>query len=286
MELIMSVLGNKDLGQNNFFQAVGVISGDVQFESTSASIKIGNNKYKLCFSKVGMFQQLKKAAKSNNIKRLVVYPILTHFPGQTAHKISFDVIGFRGSKENSNTTDLDKRLDDLEFKICGIWQYIPVCKTPCISVFRNFTDNLVATLGKCTAIEKALLTKTNHVPVNVYGSNLSFLPKAYRFIKPREGEKQNVYSPFFVSTKVRFDPQNDGFTFVELLCPPSTKSPKYIKLQKEEKAAAAKARLEKKRETSTDTAKTDVVFAPPIKPRKKAYTSPQKPILKKHLNVC
>jgi hypothetical protein len=290
VELFMSVsVSDKDLGQSNFFQVVGVISGEIQIEKNDASIKIANNIYKLCFRRNGVFQQLKKELEESEdcVKRLIVYPIFTHFPGKDKHKINFDVIGFNGAKKENNKNDLHEKLNNLEFKICGIWQYIPVCRSACISVFRNETEKLVAELKKSSPLEKAKIIKANHVPVNSYSRSL---PKAYRFIKPVEGENANAYNPVFVSIKAEFDLSTDEFNFVELLCNPSNKSPRYLKLTKEEKIAAAKARLNRVREASVKVS-VATKSTPPIKLKSKNVSpvaTPQKPILKKTMSfkIC
>lgn len=288
----MSVLVvNNDLGQSNFFQAVGVISGQIEINESGSFIKIGNKSYKLCFKKGGIFQQLKKEIEESKdcVIRLIVYPIFTHFPGRDKHKINFDVIGFNGSKkQNNKKNDLDEKLNSLEFKISGIWQYIPVCKSPCISVFRNETEELISALKKCDPVKKAMLVKANHVPINFYGRNL---PKAFRFVKPVEGENKNAgYNPIFISIKAKFDPTTDEFNFLELLCDPSTKSPRYLKLQKEEKVAAAKARMNKNVSPTAPPNNPSIVNSP-IKLKNKNVSptaTPQKPILKKIISfkVC
>jgi hypothetical protein len=280
------MLSENDLGQNNFFQVVGVISGEVQINKIeSTKIKIGNNSYKLCFKKMGIFQQLKKELEKSKdfVKTLIVYPVFTHFPGREKHKINFNVVGFDGSNKVINkNNDIYQKLNSLEFKISGIWQYIPVCKSPCLSVFRNETDELIVELKKSDPVKKAMLVKANHVPINFYVG----LPKAFRFVKPVEGENKK-YDPLFISVKAKFDPSTNEFNFVKLLCDPSTKTPRYLKLQKEEKVAAAKARMNKNRETAITPNSRSVVTSP-IKLNSKNVSptaTPQKPILKKIISI-
>lgn len=280
----MSVLLNKnDLGQNNFFQVVGIISGEIQIDKVESFIKIGNNNYKLCFKKKGIFQQLKKDLENSKdfVRTLIVYPIYTHFPGREKLNVNFSVIGFNGSKKaEDKNNDIHKKLNSLEFKISGIWQYIPVCKSPCLSVFRNETEELIAEIKKCDPAKKAMLVKANHVPINFYTG----LTKAFRFVKPVEGENKK-YNPLFVSIKAKFDPSTNEFNFVELLCEPDTKIPRYLKLNKEEKVAAARARASKIRETPTVTKLNSALGATPSIKLKSKNVSPaattQKPILKK-----
>ena len=266
MEFFM--LSENDLGQSNFFQVVGVISGEVQI--IESSIRIGKQSYKLCFRKKGIFQQLKKEIENtkNLVRKLIVYPVFTHFPGREKHKINFDVIGFDGCSNKVINNDIYQKLNSFEFKISGIWQYIPVCKSPCLSVFRNETEKLIAELKKCDTVKKAMLVKANHVPINFYDG----LPKALRFVKPVEGENQK-YKPLFISIKAKFDPSTNEFNFVNLLCDPDTKIPRYLKLQKEEKVAAAKARMNKNHETAITTKPNST---PQVKLNKNAAT-PQKP---------
>ncbi len=43
------------------------------------------------------------------------------------------------TKNNSSLT-IDQELQDFEFKLSGLWQFIPVCQSPCITVQKNFSE--------------------------------------------------------------------------------------------------------------------------------------------------
>ena len=126
-----------------FFRAVGIIRGEVKFnddEKNSITVTISNKEYGLECKKrhSDALSGLKKeiASTGQTTQRLIVYPKVMHFPRkEMPHKIWFQLIGFdQGRYETGISTDLA----DNEFKLCGLWQFIPVCRPPCISIFLNF----------------------------------------------------------------------------------------------------------------------------------------------------
>jgi hypothetical protein len=135
------------------FTAVGIISGAVEFvkDARSATITLGDNKYPLFYilnNKGSVaFDALRKQIvnSGNNNYRLIVYPKIIHFPGRDKpHQIGFQLIAF----DSGNNEGMYGELKDLQFKLSGIWQFIPVCQTPCISIFRNFTEQRLEYIKK------------------------------------------------------------------------------------------------------------------------------------------
>lgn len=247
---VMSNSFFSELGKTDIFQAVGVVVGEVFFQESFVFVKIDKRDYRVKYKNIAVIRQLKKnVEKFGQGQKLVVYPIFTHFPGSKDWEMSFDLIGFRSlrsitNKNAKNAEDIDNKLNQNEFKISGIWQYIPVCRTPCISVFRNSSPELNQKVAKLNPIEKSIVTKANHIPI--YCSRYDIPVEPYRYIKPRENEKKQEYKPFFVSIKAKFNPETGVFNFVELLSETTNKIPHYFKLSKEDKMIALRARLEKK----------------------------------------
>ena len=226
------------------FQAVGIIKGEVKFhddEKKSISVTIDNKEYGIECSKrnydarTGLKKEIEKTGKTT--QRLIVYPKVTHFPKkEQPHRLWFQLIGFEvGNYENSISVDLA----DNEFKICGLWQFIPVCRQPCISIFLNFKQERLDYLKKSDdPTKQAKFMKATHIPVLWQDSPV----RPFRF-NPR-GEKDQGH-PYFVQIKAAFLPHRDAFGFVEQLGEPIEQPPKFMKLPKLGKAQGKKKSSDK-----------------------------------------
>ncbi len=122
------------------FQAVGIIRGEVNFSDDSpTTVTINQKQYRLNYPRnplalSGLKQEIEKTGE--HTQRLIVYPKVTHFPKRDQpHQISFQLVGFDLGRDS---TGISNELEDNQFKLAGLWQFIPVCRPPCISVFRNF----------------------------------------------------------------------------------------------------------------------------------------------------
>jgi hypothetical protein len=244
------------------FQAVGVIVGEVNFtEDGKNTVTIGRSQYQLFYipQKRKVFEALHKEIENtgNHTQRLVVYPKVIHFPRKDQlHQIAFQLVGFdRGREEEKQTVSAE--LSDLEFKFSGLWQFIPVCPTPCISVFRNFTRERLEYIKQAEPAKKVRFMKASHLPI--FWKDAPVRP--FRF-NPKADYDQGY--PQFVSLKAKFLPQRNVFGFVELLTPPQETAPKFLKASKKDKATALQA------------SKVD---------RKPPSKSIEKPILKKTQHV-
>ncbi len=218
---------------NVIFQAVGIITGKVSFlEENRATVTIGQKEYQLLYipSKLRAFEGLKKeiAATSKDEQRLIVYPKITHFPRrEQVHQISFQLVGFDSGKGKG----VSDELQDLEFKFSGLWQFIPVCATPCISVFRNFTFQRLEYIKQAELAKKIKFMKASHIPLLWRDSPV----RPFRF-NPKAGKDQG--HPVFIQVKAKFLPQRDVFGFVEEIAPHQETAPKFLKASKKDKALA------------------------------------------------
>ncbi len=127
--------------QEVFFQAVGIIKGDITLDGDKTFVTIGEKSYGLYYASTHKmaYEALKKEISNTGItqQKLIVYPRITHYPGgKQPYRLEFQLAGFVGHLASGE--GLSSILDDLEFKISGLWQFIPVCRVPCISVFKNF----------------------------------------------------------------------------------------------------------------------------------------------------
>ncbi len=127
------------------FQAVGIIKGDITIDGDKTFVTIGGKLYALYYASTHKraYEALKKEMESTGItqQKLIVYPRITHYPGgKQPYRLGFQLAGFVGHEASGD--GLQSVLEDLEFKISGLWQFIPVCRVPCISVFKNFNRPL------------------------------------------------------------------------------------------------------------------------------------------------
>jgi hypothetical protein len=227
---------------SSLFQAVGIISGTIRFnEYGKTLITLGDKEYPLYYvpskNKRKAYEGLLKemANTGNYNQRLIVYPRITHYPKkEQMHQVGFQVVGFDKGCLNEG---IAAELEDFQFKLCGLWQFIPVCQTPCITVLRNFTPERLDYIKReeTSTLSKVKFMKASHVPVLWRDAPV----RPFRF-NPKTPKEQQGHS-CFVEIKVRFLPSRDVFGFDSLLAPPADKPPRFFKARKEDKAEAIKA---------------------------------------------
>lgn len=257
----------EDLGA--IFQAVGVITGEVEIgEDGKNTITISNNKYPLFYitQKFRVFEALKKEIETTGkrTQRLVVYPKAIHFPRkEQPHQIAFQLVGFDTGRFAETVSG---ELDDMEFKFSGLWQFIPVCPTPCISVFRNFSRSRLDYIKQADPVKKVRFMKASHLPLLWKDAPL----RPFRF-NPKVS-KQEQGQPSFVTLKAKFLPGRDVFGFVALLAPPQETPPRFLKASKQDKATVQQ-----------QSKKNNKPFTPrPVKSEnQETHNQQPKPILKK-----
>ncbi len=221
------------------FSAVGIIVGEINLEeSGNYSISLGNKTYPLFYARKNYtaFTGLKKeiATTGNKTQRLIVYPKFTHFPRRDqAPRVGFQLVGFDKGREPNGVAN---ELKELEFKLCGLWQFIPVCRQPCISIFRNFSSDRLDYIKQAEAQSKVNFMKASHLPLLWRDSPVP----PFRF-NPKAGKEQQGKT-FFVQIKAVFLPHRDCFGFVEQLAEPMEKPPKFLKASKKDKAAVQQSK--------------------------------------------
>ncbi|GAX45756.1 hypothetical protein NIES4075_67770 [Tolypothrix sp. NIES-4075] len=248
------------------FQAVGIIRGDVKLASERgkpSTLSIQGKDYALLYiPTLQGFKALEALTKqvdtTGNNQRLIVYPKLTHFPGRDKqHEIAFQLVGFdRGLQSEGVTADLA----DFEFKLCGLWQFIPVCPTPCISVFKNFTDDRLEFVKQSEVYKRVKFMKGSHIPLIWKDA----LVKPFRFNPKIEKEQQG--KPVFVAIKAKFLPNKNVFGFDSLLSLPVEEAPKFFKASKKMKAEALQESKNFKKAKATEKVESDFKSVP--KPKK------------------
>ena len=218
---------------DNFFQAIGVIRGEVikeieeEKEKFYVSMKTPHEtkKYRLFYSPHHRktLSALKLEIKNHgNLLRLIVYPKILHLPGKDKpHQVRFQLVGF-----NDGSNDGVAELDDFEFKLAGKWQFIAVCKTPVISVHRNLTEKTLEYYKTLSQDSRKLFAGALHLPLLWEDAPV----EPFRFNRKLEKEEQG--ETFFVQIKAKFLPDKDLFCFDSLMGVPTTELPKFIKFKK------------------------------------------------------
>jgi len=234
------------------FQAIGVITGDVVFIRNEernkyiAHITIGEYQYNLLpqghsRSKSASFKGLRQQIETTGISqyKLIVYPKITHYPGkEQQHRVAFQLLAF---EKPDVISTISKELNDLEFKLSGLWQFIPVCRTPCITVMKNFSDERLEYIKQASLASKVNFMKASHIPLIWRDAPVN----PFRFNPKLEKEQQG--KAMFVTIKARFIPGKDIFGFDSLLALPQDEPPKYLKAGKKDKAEVLKSKLARKR---------------------------------------
>ncbi|MEW5856943.1 MAG: hypothetical protein AB1861_06125 [Cyanobacteriota bacterium] len=263
------------------FQAVGVIKGDITFSEDKTLVTIGGKQYELYYAgnHKRAYDALKKEIENTGItqQRLIVYPKITHYPGgKQPYRLGFQLAGFVGHEATGE--GITSELEDLEFKISGLWQFIPVCRVPCISVFKNFNKQRLEYIKSAPVDKKVNFMKASHIPVMWRDAPVP----PFRFNPKLDKETQGKAS--FVQIKARFNSARDNFEFVSLLGMPREEPPNYLKAGKKDKAEAVKAKRAAKAQErpslpvpDNDAAPTpsDTTSKPKPKPKPKVVAAQQ-----------
>jgi len=223
-----------------FFQAVGIIQGDVTSDGDKTFVTIGEKSYGLYYASTHKmaYEALKKEILSSGItqQKLIVYPRITHYPGgKQPYRLAFQLAGFLGKE--ATVDGLPSVLEEKEFKISGLWQFIPVCRVPCISVFKNFNKERLEFIKSAPLDKKVNYMKASHIPVVWRDAPVP----PFRFNPKLDKETQGKAS--FVQIKARFNSERDNFEFVSLLGIPTDSPPNYLKAGKKDKLSVAKNKL-------------------------------------------
>ena len=226
------------------FQAIGIIAGDVSFSGKEASITVEGKSYRLHYvstnKRVLEFLRMQVKHSGQPRQRLLVYPRVTHYPKRDQPpSVSFQVVGFDGVSGKGLTPGLQEG----EFKLSGLWQFITVCQTPCITVQKKFTEERLTHIKESDALKRANFMKASHVPLLWRDPPV----KPFRFNPKLDKEHQG--KALFVEIRAKFRPDKDTWEFSQLCSRPS-EPPQFLKLGKKDKAEALKMKKEKQRRES------------------------------------
>lgn len=223
------------------FQAVGVIVGDVTFNEGKATIAIGEKVFPLYYApqKKKAYYALEQQVKATGThQRLMVYPRVTHFPKrEEPHRIAFQLVGFFRNDRDVNPTEITSQLRDFEFKLSGLWQFIPVCQAPCVTILKNYTEERKEFIKEAELALKVKFMKASHGPVVWRDAPV----RPFRFNPKAPKETQG--NPPFVQLKATFAPETELFQVLALTSTPAVKAPRFLKARKEDRLQVASDKL-------------------------------------------
>jgi hypothetical protein len=222
------------------FQAIGVLPCEVQVEPKSFQVKVEGKTYRLWYAseKRQVAHALRRRVKETGVnQRLIVYPHVLHLP-KKPYEISFQLVGFVNESAPKRHPALNE-LQDMEFKLCGFWRFIPVCRIPVVSVHKNFNEERLKIIKEANVQDRVKILKPTHVPLDWDApvTPLRFNPKQ---------PKEQMQPPTFVQVLAKFSPERDLFEFIALSSPPANNSPRFMKVRKSDKLEASAAKRKEK----------------------------------------
>ena len=226
------------------FQAIGILVGQIKFTENRGIVVVEGKEYPLLFAdhRRKFYEELRSQLKSDSGEqwRLIVYPKITHFPKrEKPYHVGFQLVGL---DKGCATNGVSQQLQDFEFKLCGLWQFIPTCQIPCVSVYKNFSSERLTYIKQIEKDKKVSYLKPSHIPL-MWGADT----KPFRFNTELTASEQG--HPAFVEVIAKFVPERDVFEFSKLLAEPTEKAPNFLKAGKEDKAEALQ--LKKQRENNS-----------------------------------
>ncbi len=192
------------------FQAIGTIQGKAQKDDEgNFFLRLGGKRYNIFFAGY-RYQAWLKQAEAHPEQTLFfrVYPKCLMSPRKPP-RIYFQVAAWEAENPWEEQPG--------QFRLKGIWQFVPQVRTPVISIYRN--HNASDPKGKF---------KATHIPVLMRRDDES---APFRF-NPKIA-KEDLPPRWFVQGKFKFIPSRDSFGFSEDLEPPTKKIPYYKKPIKE-----------------------------------------------------
>lgn len=223
------------------FQAIGIVVGQIKFTEDRGTVVVEGKEYPLLFAhyRRKFYDELRSQLESDNgeQRRLIVYPKITHFTKrEKPYYVGFQLVSL---DKGCATNGISQQLQDFEFKLCGLWQFIPTCQVPCVSVYKNFSSERLTYIKQIEKDKKVRYLKASHIPL-MWGANT----KPFRFDTKLTASEQG--HPAFVEVIAKFVPGRDVFEFSKLLAEPTEKAPNFLKAGKEDKAEALQLKKQRK----------------------------------------
>ena len=216
----------KEPRPKEIFQGIGVIKGLVVYGDGKLKIQMEEKKYEIYTGghpeKKKKFEALKQEiqAQGSSEQVVVVNPQVHYFKKgeEGSRRVSFRVV----SSQKANAFKVNwHELREREFKLSGLWQYIPRCSEPCLTIRRNWSASLEKEVERMTRLELIELLKPAHLPIEWSDAPV----EAFRYSPELEQEGKKAW---FVRVKAVFVPEFDKFKVIEQLGEPTLERPRYL----------------------------------------------------------
>lgn len=223
------------------FQAIGIIVGQIKFTEDRGTVVVEGKEYPLLFAhhRRKFYDELRSQLERDNgePRRLIVYPKITHFTKrEKPYYVDFQLVSL---DKGCATNGISQQLQDFEFKLCGLWQFIPTCQIPCVSVYKNFSSERLTYIKQIEKDKKVRYLKASHIPLMWCGDT-----KPFSFNTELTASEQG--HPAFVEVLAKFVPGRDVFEFSKLLAEPTENAPNFLKASKKDKAEALQLKKQRK----------------------------------------
>jgi hypothetical protein len=189
-----------------FFQAIGVISGQLMLHKKPYTLTVLDKNYQVFFKNPtkALPAIAKEIKKSGETLRLLVYPNVIYSPGKEDPNIQFQIVAWPSTDDEP--ISLFKELKDLDFLLSGFWQFIPGRKIPCLTIFKNYSEEQEEYSKKPNVFKRQKILKAIHVPL-LWNDSLGSLSN-----NPITTPQDMTKPPHF-NIKARFLPTKDLWEF-------------------------------------------------------------------------
>ncbi len=214
------------------FQAIGTVIATPYLKDDLLKVVIDGCEYDLLYVKgfrSKAYPLLRAGLEKNGSSPMFLrlYPKAT-FDYQTSQpRVAFSLVNFSRACEKINDQPQG-------FMLRGIWQYIPQCNSPVITIYRNRAQKEF--FKKLNKSQQLAFAQPLHIPV-VWDAPV----EPFKF-NP-EAEKDSQMPRYFVEVRAIF---KDGlFVVEEMLREPTRKIPKFIKVSKKEQPKSVEKTAQK-----------------------------------------
>ena len=199
------------------FQALGTVIATPYLKDDLLKVIINDDEYDLAYVRGRRTQAhriLKSKLEENSSKEmfLKLYPNAVFWGSPKKLKLFFSLVRFSYNCQ---------RIDNYPkgFVLRGIWQMIPHCQSPVISIYRNL--NQLPMLKRLDTKQQIYFVKPNHLPV-------SWDAPVEPFQFNPQGKKGSQMPRYFVEVRATF--QDGLYVVEEMLREPTLNIPKSLKL--------------------------------------------------------
>jgi hypothetical protein len=203
------------------FRAMGVLEGEISLVENGLEIAIDGQQYPLGFtfiSKNRDYRKLQEELSSGSVtslrKRVSVYPQVKYVDKKYCYFFNLVSVHKEGKQ------GIFAELEPGEFYLSGLWQHVQFRPAPCLSVYRNVTDDLLNMAAKQPLEKVRKLFKPIQVPVE--GLDLT---KAFKYNPQAEKNEQKKRKFYCLSATFR----ESKFVAIESSISVHSKTPKFIK---------------------------------------------------------